>query len=131
RDAQGPCFPLLSALANRLHLAVAAEVPFDEPGDPLRDPDAGGRLRGAELPVGAVCIGPRVEIAGRREVVLRLARVGNLVADPGKPEAANVVGLVRVPDEIELASLVEQVVWVHLALRLVVALDRVVTELDR
>ena len=130
-NAQRPRPPLLSALAHRLHLAVAAEVPLHEPGDPLGYPDAGARLRRAELPVGAVGVRPRVEVVGRREVVLRLARVGDLVADAREPEDADVVALVRVADEVELAPLVEQVVGIHLALRLVVALDRVVAELDR
>ena len=58
-------------------------------------------------------------------------RVGDLVLDPRQAEDADRVALVRVPDEVELAALVEQVVGVDLALALVVALDRVVLELDR
>jgi len=63
--------------------------------------------------------------------VLGLGRVGDLVADPRQPEDADVVALVRIADQVELAALVEEMVGVDLALRDVVTLDRVVLELDR
>ena len=130
-DALARRAPLLAALRCLLEGAVATEVALHEPRDPLRDPHlclTGGL---AQLPVRPLGVGPRVEVLGGGEVVLRLGGVGHLLADPREPEHADVVALVRVPDEVELAALVEQVVRVHLALRGVVALDRVVVELDR
>ena len=63
--------------------------------------------------------------------MLGLAGVGDLLPDAREAEDAYVVALVRVADEVELPALVEQVVGVDLALGVLVALDRVVAELDR
>ena len=124
-----------SALALELrgveHLAVASEVPFDLPGDPLGDQDPRLAALLAELPVGAVRVGARVEVRRPVEVVLGLRRVGDLAADPRQPEDANRVALVRVAEQVELAALEQQVVGVDLARRDLVAAHRVVVEHDR
>jgi len=48
--------------------------------------------------------------------VLGLRRVGDLPPDPRQAENADIVALVGVADEIELAALVEQLVGIDLAL---------------
>jgi hypothetical protein len=63
--------------------------------------------------------------------VLGLARVRDLVLDSREPEHTDVVALVRVADEIELTAPIEQVIRVDFPFRALVALDRVVDELDR
>jgi hypothetical protein len=63
--------------------------------------------------------------------VLGLGRVGDLAADPRQPEHAHVVALVRVADQIELDVAKDEVVGVDLAVGDLVALERVVAELDR
>ncbi len=114
------------------HGAGVAEVALDEPVDPVRYPDAGGALRLAELPVGARGVDARVEALGAgREVVLGLRGVADLAADARQPEDADVVALVRVPDEVELPAAEEKVVRVDAPALLGVAPDRVVVEQDR
>ena len=112
-------------------LAVAAEVAFDLPGDPLRELDLGDVELLPELPVGAVRVGARVEVGGPAEVVLRLGRIGDLAADAREPEHPDGLALVRVAEEIELPALEEQVVGIDLARADLVPLDRVVVEQDR
>ena len=112
-------------------LAVGAEVALHQPGDSLAQEDLRRPLDLAHLPLGAARVVAAVEVLGRREVVLRLGRVGDLAADPGEAKDAHRVALVRVADQIELASAVDEVVRVHLAGGLLVALHRVVVELDR
>ncbi len=85
----------------------------------------------AHLPLGAARVVAAVEVLGRGEVVLGLGRVGDLAADPRQPEDAHRVALMRVADQIELPRAVDEVVGVDLARRLLVALHRVVVELDR
>ena len=114
-----------------MHLAVAAEVALDLPGDPPSDPDLGGADRVAELPVDPVGVGARVEVGRALEVVLGLGRVADLAADPREPEHADRVALVRAPDDVELAALVEQLVGIDPPGAQVVALHRVVVEHDR
>ena len=63
--------------------------------------------------------------------MLGLRRVGDLAADSREPEDANRVALVRVADQIELPVAEDEVVGVHLAVGDLVALHRVVAELDR
>ena len=121
----------LVGLGRGPELAVGAEVTLDEPGDPLSQKDLGGALDLAHLPVGSRCVVAAVEVLGRREVVLSLRRVGDLALDPREAEDADVVALVRVPDQIELAVAEDEVVGVDLAVGGLVALQRVVAELDR
>ena len=85
----------------------------------------------AHLPVGAGAVVAAVEVAGRVEVVLGLARVGDLAPDPREPEDAHGVAFVGVADQIELAGAEDEVVGIDLAIRDLVALHRVVGELDR
>ena len=117
----------LRHLAKR---AVLAEVALDQPGDPLADEDLGGALDLAHLPLGARRVVAAVEVLGRGEVVLGLGRVGDLALDPAEAEDAHGVALVRVADQIELAVAEDQVVGVDLAVGDLVALHRVVRELD-
>ena len=85
----------------------------------------------AHLPLGARRVVAAVEVLGRLEVVLGLGRVGDLAPDPGEAKDADGLALVRVADQIELAVAEDQVVGVDLALGDLVALHRVVAELDR
>ncbi len=85
---------------------------LDLPGDPAADPDLGGADRLAELPLDAVRVRARIEIGRALEVVLRLGRVAHLAADPGQPEDADRVALVRAPDDVELAALEQQLVGI-------------------
>ena len=62
--------------------------------------------------------------------MLGLGRVGDLALDPAEAEDAHGVALVRVADQIELAVAEDEVVRVHLAVGDLVALHRVVRELD-
>jgi hypothetical protein len=119
------------AVVDVAHLAEAAVVALDLPGDALGHPDLGGVERVAELPAGAVGVPARVEALGPLEVVLGLRRVGDLAADPVEAEDPDRVALVRAADEVELAVLEEQVVRVDLARVERVALQRVVVERDR
>ncbi len=104
---------------------------FDLPGDPRGDEHLGDVERLAELPVGAARVGARVEVLGAAEVVLGLGRVGDLAADAREPEHADRLALVRVPEQVELPALEQQVVGVHAACADLVALHRVVVEDDR
>src|SRR5581483_5506106 len=113
------------------HLAVAAEVSLDLPGDSLGDPNLRGAGGLSELPVDPLGVGARVEVARALEVVLGLGRVSDLAADPGQAEDADRVALVGAADDVELAPLVEQLVGIDLAAADVVALHRVVVEDDR
>ena len=130
RRVVGDEHDLLAALLAA-DLAEAAEMALDQPGDPLGDPDLGGALRLAELPVGARGVRARIEVRGPAEVVLGLRRVGDLAPDAAQPEDAQRAALVAVAQEVELAALVEQVVRVDLARADRVALHRVVLERDR
>ncbi len=112
-------------------LSVAAEVTFDLPSDALADPHLGRADRFAELPVDAIGVAPWIEVVGPLEVVLGLGGVADLAADPREPEDANRRALVGAADDVELAALVEQLVWVDLARADLVALHRVVVEDDR
>ena len=122
---------LLGPLALRAYLAVAPEVTFDLPGDPLGDLNFGDGALLAELPISAVGVSARIEVGWATEVVLGLGRVGDLAADPRESEDAYVLPLVRVAEQVELAALEEQVVGVHAACPDLVALHRVVLEQDR
>ena len=62
------------------HLAEAAEVALDLPGDALGHPHLGGVDRLAELPLGAAGVRARVEVGRALEVVLGLRRVRDLAA---------------------------------------------------
>ena len=110
---------------------VAAEVAFDLPGDPLGDEYLGHAPLLAELPVGAVGVGARVEVRRPAEVVLGLGRVGDLAADARQAEHADRLALVGVAEQVELAALEQQVVGVDAARAHLVALHRVVVEQDR
>src|SRR5262249_9055321 len=112
-------------------LAVPAEVPLHQPGDPVAEEDLGSPLRLAELPLRATRVVAPLEVLGWGEVVVGPRRVGDLAADPREAEDANPVAFVGVADQVELTAPVDQVVGVHLALLLRVSLDRVVGELDR
>src|SRR5260221_13165509 len=72
-----------------------------------------------------------MEGLGRREVVLGPGGVADLALDAGEAEDANSVALVRVADQGELAGAKDQVEGIDLALLGLVALHRVVGELDR
>jgi hypothetical protein len=122
---------LAVAVAGRLDLAVLAVVALDEPVDPLAEEDPCGPLARAHLPVGTGCVVAAVETAGRAEVVLGLARVGDLALDPREPEDADGIAFVGVADQIELAGAEDEVVGIDLAVHRRVALHRVVAELDR
>ncbi len=111
--------------------SVGAEVALDQPGDPLADEDRGGPLDLAHLPVGAGGVVAAVEVLRRGEVVLGLRGVGDLAPDAREPEDADRLALVRVADQIELPVAEDEVVGVDLAIGDVVALHRVVAELDR
>ena len=118
-------------LSRRAQLAVGAEVPLDQPGDAVADEDLGRASQLPQLPVGALAVVAAVEVLGRGEVVLGLGRVADLALDAGEAEDAHRVALVRVADQIELAAAEDEVEGVDLALRGLVALHRVVGELDR
>ncbi len=118
-------------LARRAQLAVAAEVALDQPGDPVADEDLRRAADLAELPVGALAVVAAVEVLGRGEVVLGLGGVADLALDAGEAEDADRVALVRVADQVELAGAEDEVEGVDLALLGLVALHRVVGELDR
>ena len=111
--------------------AVAAEVALDQPGDPLAHEDRRAARDLAHLPFGAGAVVAAVEVLGRLEVVLGLGRVGDLGADPREAEDAHLIAFVGVADEIELAVAEDEVVGVDLAVGYLVALQRVVGELDR
>ncbi len=122
--------PIALVLAGA-HLAVAAEMALDLPGDPCADPHLGAADRFAELPVDPVGVRPRIELGGALEVVLGLGRVADLAPDAGQPEDPNRVALMGAPDDVELAALEQQLVRVDLAAPELVALHRVVVEDDR
>jgi hypothetical protein len=65
------------------------------------------------------------------EVVLGLSRVGDLAAYAREAEHTDRLALVRVPEQVELAALEEQVIGVDAARAHLVALHRVVVEDDR
>ena len=113
-----------------LERPVRAVLALDVPGDVLGDLDLGDVDLIAELPRDPVRVPARVEVGRALEVVLGLGRVGDLPADPREPEDADVLALVRVADEIELAALEEQVIRIDAPQRGLVALHRVVLELD-
>ena len=85
----------------------------------------------AELPVGAVGVRARVEVGRTAEVVLGLGRVGDLAADAREAEHADRLALVGVAEQVELATLEEQVVGIDAPRAHLVALHRVVVEQDR
>src|SRR5690606_3442426 len=93
--------------------------------------DGRGPLDLTELPIGAPAVVAAVEVLRRREVVLGLGGVADLPLDPREAEDTHRVALVRVTDQVELAGPEDEVVGVHLALLGLVALHRVVGELDR
>ena len=104
---------------------------LDLPRDPPAHPDFGGSHRIAELPLDAIGVGARVEVVGPLEVVLGLGRVADLAEDPGEAEDADRGALVRASDDVELASLEQQLVRVDSARPGCVPLHRVVVEHDR
>ena len=118
-------------LLRRAQLAVGAEVALDQPGDAVADEDLRRAADLAQLPVGALAVVAAVEVLGRREVVLGLGGVADLALDAREAEDAHRLALVRVADQVELAAAEDQVVGVDLALLGLVALHRVVGELDR
>ena len=118
------------AVLGVAHRAVGAELALDVPGDLVRDPHLARADGIAELPRDAARVAARVEVRRALEVVLGLGRVGDLAADAREPEHADGVALVRVPDEVPLAALEQQVVRVDLAQRGLARLHRVVLELD-
>ena len=129
--AQDPVSVAVAFLAGAHHLAVATEVALDLPGDPLAQEHLGDPLLLAELPLGAIRVLARVEIGRAPEVVLGLGRVGDLAADAREPEDPDLLALMGVTEQIELAALEEQVVGVHPARAHLVAGHRVVVEGDR
>ena len=118
------------AVVGGMQLAVAAEVALDLPGDLARDPDLGGPDGLTELPLDAIGVGARVEVRRALEVVLGLGRVADLALDAGEPEDADRVTFVRAPDDVELATLKQQLVGIDPARTGLVALHRVVLEED-
>ncbi len=118
-------------LLRRAQLAVGAEVALDQPGDAVADEDLRRAPDLAQLPVGALAVVAAVEVLGRREVVLGLGGVADLALDAREAEDAHRIALVRVADQVELAAAEDEVEGVDLALRGLVALHRVVGELDR
>ena len=118
-------------LLGRTQGPVAAVVALDQPGDPLTDEDLGDAALLPQLPVRAAAVVAAVEVLRRREVVLGLGGVADLALDPREAEDPHRIALVRVPDQIELATAEDQVVGVDLALLGLAPLHRVVGELDR
>src|SRR4029077_5290016 len=118
-------------LARRAQLAVSAEVALDQPGDAIADEELRRAADLPQLPVGALSVVATVEVLWRGEVVLGLGRVADLALDAGEAEDADRVALVRVADQVELAGAEDEVEGVDLALLGLVALHRVVGELDR
>src|SRR5262249_9403589 len=118
-------------LLRRAQLAVLAEVALDQPGDAVANEDSRRALDLAELPVGPLTVVAPVEVLRRGEVVLRLRGVADLALDAREAEDADRVALVRVADQVELARAEDEVVGVDPALLGLVALHRVVGELDR
>ena len=102
----------VAVVLGRAHLAVAAEVALDLPGDPPADPHLRGAHRVAELPVDPVGVRARVEIGGALEVVLGLGGVADLALDPRQAEHPDRLALVRVADQVELAALEQQLVGI-------------------
>src|SRR5207248_4699816 len=85
---------------------VAHHVPIHLAGDPhARRAHAVPQLPGAAGGVDA-----RVEVLGRREVVLGFGRVADLASDARESEHPHGVPLVRIADEVVLAVLEQQVV---------------------
>ena len=104
---------------------------LDLPRDALGDEYFGGAGLVAELPVGALRVGARVEVGRAAEVVLGLRGVGHFAADAREAKDANRLALVGVAEQVELAALEEQVVGVDAAGAHLVALHRVIVEEDR
>ena len=113
------------------HLAIATEMALDLPRDVTADPYLRRSNRISELPVDPVGIRARIEVGRALEVVLGLRRIADLPPHPREPENADRAPLVRSPDEVELAALVEQLVGIDATSPDVVALHRVVIEHDR
>ncbi len=118
-------------LRRLAHLAVLAGFALDQPPDPLAQEHLRRALDRPHLPVGARGVVAAVEVLGRGEVVLGLGRVGDLALDPREPEDPHLLALVGVTDQVELADAEDEVVGVDLAVGDLVALERVVGELDR
>jgi hypothetical protein len=116
---------------QRADLAVAAEVALDLPGDAAADPHLGGPDRLPELPVDPVGVGARIEVVGTLEVVLGLGGVPDLAPDAREAEDADGMTLMGAADDIELATLVQELVGVHASRADLVALHGVVLEDDR
>ena len=126
-----PAAPDAVLPAGFAQLPVAAEVALHQPRDPLAQEHLRRPLDLAHLPVGALRVVAAVEVLGRAEVVLGLGGVGDLAPDPREAEDPDLVALVGVADQIELPVPEDEVVGVDLAVGDVVALERVVGELDR
>ncbi len=119
------------AVGGGLDLAVLAVVALDQPVDAVAQEDPRrARLR-AHLPVRPRRVVAAIEASGRVEVVLGLARVGDLALDPREPEDPDGIPFVRVTDQVELAGAEDEVVRIDLAIHGRVPLHRVVAELDR
>src|SRR6266540_3650784 len=111
--------------------SMRAEGTLDPPGRVAPDLDAGLALNLAHLPVRPEPVGVGVEVGRQPEVALAPCREPNVPADARDPEGAHLVGLRVEPDDVPLAAVEEQRVWIDGALSEVLAHDRPVRELHR
>src|SRR5207244_13026662 len=109
-------------------LPVAAGMALALRRDWLRGEYLRSSLLLAELPVGTVGVGARVEVLRAAEVVLGLGGVGDLAADAREAEHADRLALVREAEQVELPALEQQVIGIDAARAHLVALHRVVVE---
>ena len=70
----------------------------------------------AQLPVGAVAVGARVELGRDAEVALAAGREAHVAAHAVEPEGAHVVAVVVAPDHVPVAAHEIQAVGVDRAL---------------
>ncbi len=119
------------AVAAQLAAAVGAEHLLNPPGDDRGQDDGCLVAIVVKLPGGAVAVPRHVEVARRREIVLRARLERDAALDARQAEDPGRLAFVRVADHVPVAAQVQQRVGVHLAFGALVAPDRVVGEPDR
>ncbi len=118
------------AVVAVLYRPVLADGAVDEPGGVGLDQDRRLLVAIAQLPLGAVAVGTRVELRRHAEVALAAGREAHVAAHAVEPEGAHVVAVVIAPDHVPMTAHEIEAVRIDRPCRLLVGGDRPVAEDD-
>src|SRR6476469_979621 len=116
------------AVVAVLHRPVLADGALDQPGRVRLDEDGRLLVALAQLPLGAVAVGARVELRRHAEVALAAGREAHVAAHAVEAEGADVVAVWVAADDIPLAAHEVEAVGIDRTRGLLVGGDRPVAE---